>query len=62
MPKKITVLVNDKLDERFRRAVFEKKGLHRGSMTKAVEEAMLMWIGPPETATAKKEPDAKKDE
>ena len=62
MPKKITVLVNDKLDERFRRAVFERKGLHRGSITKAVEEAMLMWISVPDTGTAEKAADTKKDE
>lgn len=61
MTKKITVLVDDKLDERFRRAVFERKGLHRGSMTQALEEAMLMWIDVPNTSDAKKASDANKD-
>lgn len=44
MPKKITVLVDDELDEKFRRAVFESKGLHRGSITEALEEALELWI------------------
>jgi hypothetical protein len=61
LTKKITVLVDDKLDERFRRAVFERKGLHRGSMTQALEEAMLMWIDVPNTSDAKKASDANKD-
>ena len=54
MAKKITVLVDDKLDERFRRAVFERKGLNRGSMTRALEEAILMWISAADTSDAKK--------
>jgi hypothetical protein len=44
MPKKWTVLVNDKLDEKFRRTVFEVKGMHKGNLTEAVEEAMEEWI------------------
>jgi len=61
LPKKITVLVDDRLDERFRRAVFERKGLHRGSMTQALEGAMLMWISAPDTATAEKASNTKRD-
>lgn len=44
MPKKITVLIEDKLDERFRRAIFEAKGLRRGAITEAIEEAIELWI------------------
>jgi hypothetical protein len=44
MPKKLTVLIDDKLDEKFREAVFKAKGLHRGVITEAVEEAMELWI------------------
>lgn len=44
MPKKLTVLINDELDERFRRAVFETKGMHKGNLTEALEEAMNCWI------------------
>lgn len=44
MPKKMTVLIKDDLDERFREAVFKSKGMHRGNITEAVEEAIEMWI------------------
>lgn len=44
MPKKLTVLIDDKLDEKFREAVFKKKGMHKGNITCAVEEAMLLWV------------------
>ncbi len=44
MPKKMTVLVKDDLDEQFRTAVFRCKGMRKGNITQAVEEAMLMWI------------------
>jgi hypothetical protein len=41
---KLTVLVKDELDEKFREAVFKKKGMHRGNITEAVEEALDLWI------------------
>ena len=44
MPKKWTVMVNDKLDTDFRKAVFESKGMHKGNLTEALEEAMNDWI------------------
>lgn len=44
MPKKMTVMINDELDERFRKAVFEKKGMHKGNLTEAIEEAIECWI------------------
>ena len=43
MPK-LTVMLEDELDDRFRRAVFESKGLRRGAITEAVEEAIEVWI------------------
>ena len=46
---KITVLIKDDLDERFREAVFKKKGMHRGNITEAIEEAIEMWIRNEET-------------
>lgn len=45
MPKKLTVLIKDDLDERFREAVFKSKGMHRGNITQAIEEAIELWIG-----------------
>lgn len=44
MPKKLTVLIKDDLDERFREAVFKSKGMHRGNITEAIEEAIDLWI------------------
>jgi hypothetical protein len=44
MPKKMTIMINDDLDERFRKAVFEKKGMHKGNLTEAIEEAIECWI------------------
>lgn len=44
MGKKLTVILDDELDERFREAVFKAKGLRRGSITEAIEEAIDFWI------------------
>jgi hypothetical protein len=44
MVKKLTVLIDDKLDEEFRETVFKKKGMHRGNITEAIEEAIDLWI------------------
>jgi hypothetical protein len=44
MGKKLTVIIDDKRDERFREAVFKSKGMHRGNITEAIEEAIDLWI------------------
>jgi hypothetical protein len=44
MPKKLTVLIKDDLDEKFREAVFQRKGMHKGNLTEALEEAIDQWI------------------
>jgi hypothetical protein len=44
MPKKLTVLIRDDLDEQFRNAVFQRKGMHKGNLTEALEEAIDQWI------------------
>lgn len=46
---KINVVISDEVDAKFRRKVFEKKGMKKGNLTKAVEEAMILWISTPET-------------
>jgi hypothetical protein len=43
MPK-LTVLIDDKLDKKFRETIFKAKGMRKGNLTEAVEEAMLLWI------------------
>ncbi len=44
MPKKLTVLIKDDLDEKFRETVFQSKGMHKGNITEAIEEAIECWI------------------
>lgn len=44
MGKKLTVILDDELDERFRESVFKSKGMRRGNITEAVEEAIDLWI------------------
>ena len=44
MPKKLTVLIRDDLDEKFRETVFQRKGMHKGNITEAIEEAIDQWI------------------
>ncbi len=42
---KLNVNVDDEVDEKFREEVFKRKGMKKGNLTKAVQEAMLLWIG-----------------
>jgi len=44
MGKKLTVIIPEKLDGRFREAVFKAKGMHKGNLQEAVHEALEMWI------------------
>jgi hypothetical protein len=41
---KINISLDDKLEERFRKAVFESKGMKKGNMSEAFEEALEAWI------------------
>jgi hypothetical protein len=41
---KLNINVQKDVDERFRREVFSRKGLKKGNLKEAVEEAMLLWI------------------
>jgi len=41
---KLNVIIKDEIDEKFRRAVFETKGMKRGNLTEAIEEALELWI------------------
>ena len=44
MGKKLTILLDEKLDEKFREAVFKVKGMRKGNLQEAVHEALEMWI------------------
>jgi hypothetical protein len=40
----ISIVVNDELDTKFRKAVGAKLGLKRGNIKIAIEEALQLWI------------------
>jgi len=44
MMGKLNIKIKDKIDSKFRKEVFKRKGMKKGNLTQAVEEAMLMWI------------------
>lgn len=44
MGKKLTVMLKDELDEKFREAVFNIKGMKKGNLSEAIEEAIELWI------------------
>jgi len=41
---KINIVVDDKIEKKFRNTVFKRKGMKKGNLTEAVEEAMLLWV------------------
>jgi len=41
---KITVVVNDDLEKKFRETVFKDKGMKQGNISLSIEEALEMWI------------------
>lgn len=40
----LNVEIPDELDEKFKRVVAKKFGLRKGSLKKAIEEAIMEWI------------------
>jgi len=52
---RINVKVKEDVDNRFRREVFRRKGMKKGNLTDALEEAMIMWVNasPPEKVESK---------
>jgi len=41
---KLNVNIDEDVDERFRQEVFKRKGMKKGNLTRAVQEAMLLWV------------------
>lgn len=41
---KMNIVLNDDLENKFRRAVFESKGMKKGNISEAMEEAIQLWI------------------
>jgi len=44
---KLNLKVPEEIDRKFREEVFKRKGMKKGNLTEAVEEAMLLWINVP---------------
>ena len=45
---KLNIKIRRDVDTKFREEVFKRKGMKKGNLTEAVEEAMLLWISVPE--------------
>ena len=43
MPQ-VNVNINEDLDKEFREMVFKKKGMRRGAMLEAFQEAIELWV------------------
>jgi hypothetical protein len=41
---KLNINVRKDIDDKFRNEVFSRKGLKKGNLKEAVEEAMILWI------------------
>ncbi len=40
----MNVVLSDEVEEKFRKAVFERKGMKKGNISVALEEAINEWI------------------
>ncbi|MFB3888613.1 MAG: hypothetical protein ACE14S_03915 [Candidatus Bathyarchaeia archaeon] len=41
---KLNVIIQDNIDQKFREEVFKRKGMKKGNLTEALEEAMQLWV------------------
>lgn len=41
---KVTLVLNDELEQKFRDAIYKSKGMKRGNIQSAIEEAIECWI------------------
>jgi hypothetical protein len=41
---KMNVVIEDELEKNFRKAIFESKGMKKGNISEALEEAIKEWI------------------
>lgn len=51
---KLNLKIKDAIDQKFRTAVFKRMGLKKGNLTKAVEQAMILWVNVEEKSGEKK--------
>ena len=52
---KMNIVLDDEIEQKFRKAVFERKGMKKGNISKALEEAIKQWIDYRESEKYKKE-------
>jgi hypothetical protein len=41
---KMNIVLPDELEEKFRKVVFERKGMKKGNISAALEEAIALWV------------------
>lgn len=41
---KMNIVLDDTLEEKFRKVVFERKGMKKGNISEALEEAIKYWM------------------
>lgn len=41
---KMNIVLDDKLEEQFRKAVFQRKGMKKGNISDALAEAIKQWM------------------
>ena len=41
---RINVNIEDSIESKFLKEVFNQKGMKKGNLTQAIEEAMLLWV------------------
>jgi len=41
---KLNIVLDDKIEEQFRKTVFERKGMKKGNISEAFQEAVTMWM------------------
>ena len=42
--KRIDVYLDEELEKKFKEQVFKRKGMKKGNISEAVQEALLLWI------------------
>lgn len=41
---RIDIVISDELEDNFRKEVFKSKGMKKGNLSKAIEEAIILWM------------------
>ena len=52
---KLNIVLTDETEEKFRRVVFERKGMKKGNISEALEEAIKQWMEYRQPEQCKKE-------